>query len=200
MDKSTVLNALYKTMEKYCPISSKTRLDLARISLVTTIYKNEYFCKYLDHPQSMAFVHSGLLRAYISDGKGNEYNKIFFPENSLAASVVSLLTNSPSLFTIQALETSYLLKIDYRKYRELLESNHDLKWFQIYYLEQNWVIAKEKREVSLVQATAKQRYHDFLREYPNLEKRIPQFHIASHIGVTPTQLSRIRKELKNQHM
>ena len=72
----------------------------------------------------------------------------------------------------------------------------DLKDFYIAYLEQNWVIEKECIEVALILEDATQRYLKYLEKYPNIEKRVAQHHIASHLGITPTQLSRIRKNLK----
>jgi hypothetical protein len=51
---------------------------------------------------------------------------------------------------------------------------------------------KERREIELVLLQADERYKIFKQEYPNLENLIPQYHIASYLGVTPTQLSRIR--------
>jgi hypothetical protein len=71
----------------------------------------------------------------------------------------------------------------------------DLKLFQIHYLEQNWLLAKDEREIEIVQDNATTRYLRFTRAYPNLVDRLPQYHIASHLGITPTQLSRIRKSL-----
>ena len=111
--------------------------------------------------------------------------------------MVALLTTSASTFTIEALEESYMLQINFNKYRHLLKICDDLKWFQILYLEKNWVIEKEKREVALVQNNATERYRLFKENYAALEDHIPQFHIASHLGITPTQLSRIRKTLSN---
>lgn len=71
----------------------------------------------------------------------------------------------------------------------------DLKLFHIFYLEKNWLMAKDAREIEIVQENAGQRYQRFLKEYPSLNSRIPQYHIASHLGITPTQLSRIRKKI-----
>ena len=116
-------------------------------------------------------------------------------ENSFPGSTVALLNSSPSRFSIQALEKSYLLQIDYQAYRGLLLKCDDLKLFHIHYLEKNWVVEKEKREIALVQDNATDRYLRFLDEYPEIEQRLSQYHIASHLGVTPTQLSRIRKYL-----
>ncbi|WGL15018.1 hypothetical protein PVT68_09520 [Microbulbifer bruguierae] len=45
-----------------------------------------------------------------------------------------------------------------------------------------------------MQEDAGARYQQFLRDFPKLAARLPQYHIASHLGITPTQLSRIRKK------
>ena len=73
--------------------------------------------------------------------------------------------------------------------------NDELKLFQIYYLEKNWLLAKESREIEFVQNDASARYLCFINEYPALKDRLPQYHIASYLGITPTQLSRIKKNL-----
>jgi CRP-like cAMP-binding protein len=55
-------------------------------------------------------------------------------------------------------------------------------------------IRKEKREIELVTLDARERYAIFRKEHPTLEQFIPQYHIASYLGITPTQLSRIRRK------
>ena len=71
----------------------------------------------------------------------------------------------------------------------------DLKLFQIYYLEKNWLLAKDSREIEIVQDDATARYLRFIGENHRLVNRLAQYHIASHLGITPTQLSRIRRNL-----
>jgi CRP-like cAMP-binding protein len=195
--KEHSLRALRKELEAYCSISDETWRKLSQICVLINLKKKQFLIKAGQIPQSFGFVYSGLLRAYITNQNGNEYNKIFFSENTFPGAMVALLTTSASTFTIEALEESCLLQINFSKYRHLLKICDDLKWFQILYLEKNWVIEKEKREVALVQNNATERYMHFKENYAALEDRIPQFHIASHLGVTPTQLSRIRKILPN---
>jgi len=183
-------------MESYTPISDETWKSIMDISTLEKVSKQECLCRFGDISKDLYFVVDGLLRAYILDEKGHEYNKNFFIENTFAGSMVSLLTKEPSCFEIEALEDSMVIAIDYEKFRALLLKAEDLKLFQIYYLEQNWLIEKESREIALVQQNADERYKTFLKKYPNLENRVPQYLIASHLGITPTQLSRIRKNLK----
>ena len=63
------------------------------------------------------------------------------------------------------------------------------------YLEKHWLLEKEPKEIGYLQFEAKHRYQQFLEDFHDIISRIPQYHIASFLGITPTQLSRIRKEL-----
>lgn len=187
-------NMLQESMNSYFPLSSQTWQSLLDISFFEEIKKGDVICSINDIPKYFSFVYKGLLRSYIIDDKGKEYNKNFFDEGTYPGSMVALLTNSFSYFEIQALENSLIIHIDFKAYRQLLIQANDLKLFQIYYLEKNWLIHKDAREVSIVQDDAQERYEDFLMNYSSLEARLSQFHIASHLGITPTQLSRIRKK------
>ena len=59
-------------------------------------------------------------------------------------------------------------------------------------LAEHFFVDKEKREIELVMLGASEKYEIFKKEHPNLENLIPQYHIASYLGISPTQLSRIR--------
>jgi len=65
-------------------------------------------------------------------------------------------------------------------------------------VEHAW-IGKERRETQLIMLNASERYRAFREEYPGLEQRIPQYHIASYLGITPVQLSRIRAHKNARH-
>lgn len=186
---------LKNVINSYYSLSDKTWQKFLEICTYIQVKKSDYLCRINEMPNSFFFVNQGLLRSYILDEKGNEYNKIFFSEGMFPASIVSLLKKQPSEFEIQALEDCQLIQIDFKRYRKLLHDSEDLKLFHISYLEQNWLIKKEEKEVSFLQKDADERYEDFLNDYPNLESRLTQYHIASHLGITPTQLSRIRKKI-----
>ncbi len=185
--------ALRKSMGAYAPLKESTWRALLSHCHGMRLAKHEFFCVAGSVPRSFGFVHSGLLRCYVSDGEGNEYNKIFFDEGKFPGAMAALLTSQPSKVAIQALEDTQMLSIDFEGFRGLLRQREDLMWFHIMYLEQNWLLKKEPRELALVQEDATARYRRFLREYPELNERLPLFHVASHLGITPTQLSRIRK-------
>lgn len=195
-NKETYLNNLKLTIESYYPISEQSWKLIEGITEFQTLKKGETLLQNGEIAKNLHFIAKGILRAFITDQQGNFYNKNLFPENSFAGSKVSLMLQTASNFTIEALEDCVLININYKKYMELINENDDLKNFYIAHLEKTWIIEKEQREVALVMQNATERYVKLLEKYPEIADRVPLLHIASHLGITPTQLSRIRKSLE----
>lgn len=191
--QSLAMSFLREVMERYSPLGDETWRAFTDICQFRSIPKGGVLSRAGDIPNSYAFVYRGLFRVYSVDEKGTEYNKNFFEEGSFPGAMVALLTHSPSTYTIEALESSEIVEINFPAYRALLVESPDLMLYQIHYLEKNWLLTKDARELEIVQEDAGSRYQRFLQEYPRLAERLPQYHIASHLGITPTQLSRIRK-------
>ena len=123
------------------------------------------------------------------------YIKNFFVEGHLAGSTVSMLTDTPSGFAVECIVDGTILEMNYKRYKEIIYAHEDLKNYYIANLEQNWIIENEQRQISFAVESATERYISFLNRYPKLPQRVPQWLIASYLGITPTQLSRIRKGL-----
>jgi signal-transduction protein with cAMP-binding, CBS, and nucleotidyltransferase domain len=190
------LNNLKQTIESYYPLSENSWQLIEGIATFQTLKKGETLLQNGEIAKNLHFIAKGVLRAFITDQQGNFYNKNLFLENYFAGSKVSLMLQSPSNFTIEALEDSIIINLNYKKYISLINENDDLKNFYIAHLEKNWIIDKEQREVALVMQNATERYVSLLQKHPSIAERVPLLHIASHLGITPTQLSRIRKSLE----
>lgn len=193
--ESYIFSALKAAMARYAPVTDSTWQGLRSICKTRQLGKGEKLYVAGVIPNSFAFIYRGLLRGYVCDENGAEYNKNFFDEGKFPGAMTSLLTQTPSLWTFEALEDAVVVEINFAAYRRLLVEKDDLKLFHIHYLESNWLLAKDAREIEIVQSDASERYLQFLEQYPALADRLPQYHIASHLGITPTQLSRIRKAL-----
>ncbi|AZA83624.1 Crp/Fnr family transcriptional regulator [Chryseobacterium lactis] len=183
-------------INQYYPLSDETVKALLDICTEEKYNKNDLLLEAGSMARYYYFVESGLIGYYTVDEQGSSIYKIFFEENSFVASTAAVIKNEPSEFTIIALEDCSVIKYPVKAYRELLEKYHDLALFHLYYLEKNWVVKKEPLEVSLKYETAKQRYLQLL-ENKSLYTRLKQHQIASYLGVTPTQLSRIKKEMQD---
>lgn len=197
MNTDQCLSFLRRSMDDYAPLADNTWSELEKHCEVKNYKSGEIILRSGNRARHIHFICQGLARTYYTDKEGNHYNKNIFSEGHFPASMVSLLEGTPSYFTIELLEDTTLININFEEYRKLIDNKEDLKNFYIAYMEKRWVIAKEKIELALVTQPATERYQTFLRENPGIIHRVKQKHIAAHLGITPTQLSRIRKELKN---
>lgn len=143
------------------------------------------------------FVGRGLLRAYSIDSKGKEHILQFAPENWLISDRNNM-NNEPSEFFIEAIEASEAVLMPNDFLQQAAIQVPCLQPMQIRLLN-NSIRFMQKRINMLLSATAEERYLDFIKLYPNLTLRVPQWMIASYLGITPESLSRVRKELANKH-
>jgi CRP-like cAMP-binding protein len=186
-----MIDIFFDKINTYSRLSEEAKVAWEQILVKKTYKKDENFVSEGQHPRKVAFVAKGLFSQYYISEKGETVIKTFFPELRLAASVSAMLGNRPSIFTITAIENTSVLEYDFFEFKKLTQRFPDIAAFYINYMELHWIIEKEPLEISLRYDTAKKRYDDFLNTYPNLVQRLKKHHIASYLGVTPTQLSRI---------
>ena len=144
--------------------------------------------------QYSAFVAKGCLRVYTIDAKGKEHIVKFAPETWWVTDVVSITTGAPSEYFVEAIEDSDLLLIGLKSHETIVET---VPGYAAAYTKglQKHTAAKDKRIVSSMSASAQERYQQFLETYPTLVTRVPQWMLASYLGVTPETVSRIRRKL-----
>lgn len=143
------------------------------------------------------YVEKGLLRFYSIDKKEKEHILEFAPEKWLVLDRASFYFDEPSEFYIDAIENTTVAVLDekfiniaseispqFRKYNERILQNH--------------IRHLQKRIDRLIGASAEERYLDFLNNYPDLNLRVPQWMIASYLGITPESLSRVRRALSKK--
>jgi CRP-like cAMP-binding protein len=167
---------------------------LLHISSPQSLLPGEKFILAGQVPRKFAFVQHGLFRYYYLDGAGKEFTKGFFPENTFVSSYSAMVKQTPSYFSIEALEDSSVFVIDYEAWKKLIAGHPCWKDVLIAILEKGF-IKKEKREREFLLHDAETRYVEFRAEYPHLESRLTQVMVASYLGITPVALSRIRKKM-----
>lgn len=183
-DLNTYLNGLVNfsasEMEILLALFSEKRLG-----------KGEYLAKKGEYSTKLAFITKGVMRAFYRSKDGSEYNKTFFIKPNFVGAYSSLVTGDKSLIYIQCLTDCTLQISNYREITNLYDVYPKVERLARKIAEDKFV-KKEKREIELVTLDASERYEIFRMEYPGLENLIPQYHIAYYLGITPTQLSRIR--------
>jgi len=172
--------------------------ELEPLIYVKELDKNDYFSKESQSTKDLGFIFNGVLRIFYLSDTGEEWNKHFLRENDFVASSIS--PEKKSITNIQALTETILLCIPYTELVKLStkypEINSFIQKLTFSYLEQ-----KQDREIKLLSENATNNYLNFIKSFPGLENQIQHYHIASYLGITPTQLSRLRKKLNaHQHM
>lgn len=140
------------------------------------------------------FVEKGLLRFYSIDNSGKEHIIQFVPEGWIAGDRGSVYFQEKSEYFIDAIEDSRVVFLSQDVIRQAAAHSEDFSCFTDRML-QNHIRHLQKRIRLLISATAEERYLDFMSVYPDLMQRVPQWMIASYLGITPESLSRVRKAL-----
>ncbi len=144
-----------------------------------------------------AFVEKGILRSFSIDEKGNEHIVQFAIEGWWITDLASFLTNSNSIYTIEALEDSELLLLTIEARDALMNQIPMFERYQRLLL-QNAYIANQARINSALTETAEDKYRNLGKAYPGIVKRVPQHMLASYLGFTPETLSRVRKQISKK--
>jgi CRP-like cAMP-binding protein len=144
------------------------------------------------------FVSKGLLRSYTIDENGKEHIIQFAPENWIISDRSSFYFNEASELFIDAIEETEIVLIDKNFINSAAEISSTFRQQDTVALHSH-IRQLQKRVNLLLGATAEQRYLDFIAIYPSLTLRIPQWMMASYLGITPETLSRVRKELARRN-
>jgi CRP/FNR family transcriptional regulator, anaerobic regulatory protein len=165
---------------------------------VKKIQKNQFLLQYGEVCRYIYFVEKGLLKMYSIDKNGKEHIIQFAPESWLISDRSSLYFNEKSVYYIEAVEDSEVLLLHSDFINKLIgEFPNSLEKSDI--LVQKHIKSLQDRINSLLGETAEERYMKFIRMYPDLLLRVPQWMIASYLGITPESLSRVRKELARKN-
>jgi CRP-like cAMP-binding protein len=181
----------FRKVSTYSELSETSKRSWQDLLREESYKKGEHFVALGQIPTKVGFVSRGLFSQNHISESGEMTIKYFFPEERFAASVGAMLTGTPSAFEIVALENTKLLSYNFSEFRKLTTQHNDIASFYIRYMERHWIVEKEPLEISFRHDTALQRYHDFLDTYPGLIQRLKKHQVASYLGITPTQFSRL---------
>ncbi|CAM3866000.1 MULTISPECIES: Crp/Fnr family transcriptional regulator [Flavobacterium] len=144
-------------------------------------------CKY------QYFILEGLVRSYYIDKKGNEKITQFAIENWWFTNMESFIKETPSHLFIQCIEDSKILMISNENLEKLYIAIPKLeRLFRL--INQNMIIAIQKKNDFLSKLKSKDRYSNLVDNFPDFAQRVPLFMIASYLEITPEYLSEIRKK------
>ena len=161
-----------------------------------SLKEGEYFIRAGQPSEYLGFINAGLVRFFYQTPRGTEFYKSFSQENQFMGAYSAFLTDKVARLSIQAMEETHILVAKISVIVNLYDKHRCWEKLGRLLAEQLY-IKKEQREAEFLLDDAETRYHNFLEQYPGLENRLAQYHIASYLGITPVALSRIRKKGKS---
>lgn len=186
------MNPLLRQLKKYGNLAVEIEAELNVKIKILKKKKGSFLLKNGQIISNLFVIETGLVRSYYQTEK-REINLWFGFENTILGSIIPLYFSQPSIENIQFLEDTTLYYI----------SQEDLESFYKYSQGMNTIGRKiaeeycavlEERSFILQTQTAEDRYHWFLKSYPEALQRISLGHISSYLGISQETLSRIRKK------
>ena len=156
--------------------------------------KGQYVVQQGDVCKYSGFIITGCTRTFYVDEDGQEHIVMFSIENWWASEIGSFVSQTRSDYNVQCIENTELIQISYIEQEELFKVIPKLERFFRLVLEKAFV-ASQKRIVKSFSLTAKEQYLHFKNLYPEMEQRIPQYMVASYLGITKEFLSKIKSQL-----
>jgi len=191
------MEALIQAIQNYITISPEEEIIISQLFSPLDLKAGEFLLEEGKVCRHVAFIREGLVRYYINDD-GNERTIYFNKEHEFVCNYMSFIPQVVSDRYIQALEDTRLFIISYEKLQNLYAAIRQGERFGRLAIEYVFVTAI-KQLGSMYTDPPAIRYQQFLHIYPDLVQRIPQYYIASYVGIKPQSLSRIRKRISGQH-
>lgn len=166
---------------------------LSSIVKVTKVKKRQFIvqpdfvCKY------RTYVVSGTFRAYLIGNEGQEHTIAFAVDDWWISDYNSYIFQQPATLFVEALEDSIIIQLDYNAEQLLKESHSKFEKFFRIITERSFAFL-QKRMLSALSKTAEERYEEFIEKYPIILNRVPQYALASYLGMSTEFLSKIRNK------
>jgi CRP-like cAMP-binding protein len=162
---------------------------------VRRLEADEFLLHAGDRSDTLYLLECGLVRYFYTTPDGRERNKAFYREGQVIGPVSAAMLSSPAPFSIQCLEATQVLGFRFPDLLSATEGNPDVARLYRELLAEAF-IRNEQREAMLLTCNAEERYQWLLDNEAYLLERVPQFQLASYLGMDAVSLSRLKRKIR----
>ena len=185
---------LLKYINKFINLSVEEETILLSKVVHRNYLKDQYIAQQGDICKSVNFIISGCTKTFYMDIEGQEHIVMFSIEDWWTSDLGSFITQTPADFNVQCIESTQLIQFSYDNLEELYKEIPKLERLFRKIVERAFA-ASQKRIIRNFSLTAKERYQIFKKTNPEIDQRVPQYMIASYLGVTKEFLSKIKSQI-----
>ncbi|MDQ1097250.1 MULTISPECIES: Crp/Fnr family transcriptional regulator [Chryseobacterium] len=190
------METLKQHLKHFISLSEEDYTSVFSFFRVMEVGKKRDIMKQGELCKSLYFVEKGCIRKFFVNDKGVEQTTEFALEHWWMSDTFAYERQQKTDFTIQAVEPSVILVLDYEQQKLLIAQHPAMEhYFRMVY--QRACAAAERRIRYLYEYSREEMYIHFSTQYPGFVQRVPQYLIASFLGFTPEYLSEIRAKLRS---
>lgn len=187
------LQQLLAYFERFTPLTDADRDKIAPAFREVKVKKRQFIVQPNFIATHRSYVVRGAFRSYVVGDEGEEHTISFAIDDWWISDYNSYIFQKPATMFVVALEDSTVMQIDYAKEKELKASGHTFEtFFRI--IAERGLAYYQRRLISNLTQTAEERYTEFESKYPLIVERVPQYALASFLGMTTEYLSKLRNQ------
>lgn len=186
--------SILKNIQRYVELNSEDEQEFTSILKKTRVKKRQFIVQPGFTCTHQTYVVKGAFRAYFVNNDGIEHTLQFAIDDWFISDFNSYITQTPASLFVEAIEDSLILQLEYNDAEKFCLSNPKFERFFRIVSQKSFAFA-QRRILSNLGKTAEERYLEFNSMYPEIVQRVPQYALASYLGMTPEFLSKIRKNI-----
>ena len=171
-------------------IDDESLQEFASLIIRREVSKGETLLAEGQVARDMLFVEQGLIRQYYYKN-GIDITEHFSSEWDIVYCFESMIMRQPTTLMIEALEAGVVHRIPFDELMVLCQRSQPVMGLYCHLLEDGLLESLRKCDVQRFE-NARERYENFVRQYPEAARRASGKHIASYLLMTPESLSRVR--------
>ncbi|WP_298765908.1 Crp/Fnr family transcriptional regulator [uncultured Polaribacter sp.] len=181
-------------LDAFETISDESKKKLFKLAKPVSFKKGEFLGKLGEKHKFIYILDTGIVRSTFINNKGKEQTRNIFMGNRAVGALDALILDKPAKFSYICSTDCTLFAIHFKKFKKLAKKNNAIghlyaKILELVFLE------VESKVIELSNLNSTERYLKLIKQTPEIENAVKQYHIASFLNITPVQLSRIRRSL-----
>lgn len=188
---------ILNNIKRYIALDEADEKQFASIVKTTRVKRRQFIVQPNFVCTHQSYVVKGAFRSYFVNDSGVEHTIQFAIEDWFISDFNSYVTQCPASLFVEALEDSVINQITHQDVESLCDTNPKFERFFRLVAQKSFVFS-QKRVLSNLGKTAEERYVEFFNLYPSIVQRVPQYALASYLGMSPEFLSKIRKRLASK--
>jgi CRP-like cAMP-binding protein len=176
---------------RYVTLSDDEIEQFTSILKTTRVKKRQFIIQPGFVSEYRNYIVEGAVRVFYLDDLGKEHTISIGIEDWYFTDFHSYLNRTPAVYYAEALEDSIIIQMKYDDIEELCGKIHALSEYFRMFIEKA-LSHSNQRVITNISKTSEERYWEYVNKYPQIANRVPQYVLASYLGISPESISRIR--------